>query len=291
MLRVTVAGGRRLRRDNRLVNRLPALLCVFLVAPAYAAKLTDRCAAAFDRYVALTEARTNADLTPDRFLRIASPPDARAALRAGQTRIQPSVTLDNGKTINVPGGMIQDWVGAMFIPGATIAHVKAVLQDYAHYQDFYQPEVTESKQIGQKGDEFDVFLRLSKKQVITVVLDTNYHVRYSLLDARHMYVVSHSTRIAQVKDPKHPDAGEDPVGNDLGTLGRINAYWRFEEADSGVYAECEAISLSRDVPGLIAWMVRGFVEKFPKESMQNTLRGTQAAVIKQVELGPRVGRH
>jgi len=268
------------------VKRLaPIVFAVFTAAPGYSAKLTDRCAAAFDRYVALTEARMNADLTPEHFLRIASTPDVRAALRAGQTRIESAVTLNNGKNIDVPGGMIQDWRGTMFIPGATIAEVKAVLQDYAHYKDFYQPEVTESKQIAQKGEEFDVFLRLYKKQVLTVVLNTNYHVRYSTIDPHRISVVSHSTRIAQAKDAQHPESGEDAVGNDLGTLWRLNSYWRFEKGDGGTYAECEAISLSRDIPGLIAWMVRGFVEKFPKESMQNTLRGTKAAVIERVQRG------
>jgi len=38
--------------------------------------------------------------------------------------------------------------------------------------------VTESRVVNHAGDEFDVFLRLYKKQVITVVLNTNYHVRY-----------------------------------------------------------------------------------------------------------------
>lgn len=250
-------------------------------APTYGAKLSPKAAAAFDRYVSLTEARMNANLSPERFLRLAGSPDSRAGLRAGQTRIEPSATLDSGKRIDVPGAMIQDWVGAVFIPGASIAQVKAVLQDYANYKEFYKPEVTESRQIARKGDEFDVFLRLYKHQVLTVVLNTNYHVQYGTLDPLRMYVTSHSTRIAQVKDSKYPDAGEEPVGNDAGFLWRLNSYWRFEQADSGVYAECEAISLSRDIPGFLAWMVRSFVEKFPKESMQNTLRGTKAAVIKQ----------
>ena len=70
------------------------------------------------------------------------------------------------------------------------------------------------------------------------------------------------------------------MGNDTGFLWRLNSYWRFEEADGGVYAQCEAISLSRDVPSLLGWMIKGFLEKFPKESMQNTLRGTKAAVMK-----------
>ena len=69
------------------------------------------------------------------------------------------------------------------------------------------------------------------------------------------------------------------MGDDTGFLWRLNSYWRFEQADGGVYAECEAISLSRDVPPILGWMIKGFLEKFPKESMQNTLRGTKAAVL------------
>ena len=59
----------------------------------------------------------------------------------------------------------------------------------------------------------------------------------------------------------------------------MNSYWRFEEADGGVYAECRAISLSRDVPLGLGFMLKGFLEKFPKESMVNTLRVTKAAVL------------
>jgi hypothetical protein len=230
-----------------------------LVAPsAQAAKLTPQTDAAFDRYILLTEARMKTDW--------------KARVRGGQIRIE-------GKTIDVPDGMIQHWVGSMFIPGASIAQVKAVLQDYENYKNFYQPEVIESRQISRQGDEYDVFLRLYKKHVLTVVLNSNYHVRYNTPDPQHMFVISRSTRIAEVKDAGHPGTGEQPVGDDNGFLWRLNAYWRFEQADGGVYAECEAISLSRDLPPLIGWMIKGFVEKFPKESMQNTLRGTKAAVI------------
>ena len=236
----------------------------------HAAKLTPQTAAAFDRYIELTEARMKADLASDAWT---------AKLRGGKIRVEPGVTLDHGKKIDVPGGMIQHWVGSMFIAGASIAQVKAVLQDYENYKNIYKPDVIESRLIGHQGDEYDVFLRLYKKQILTVVLNTNYHVRYSVPDARHMSVSSHSTRIAEVKDAAHPDTGEEAVGGDTGFLWRLNSYWRFVEADGGVYAQCEAISLSRDVPALIGWMIKGFLEKFPKESMQNTLRGTKAAVL------------
>jgi hypothetical protein len=207
-------------------------------------------------------------------------PDAwKAKAHGNNIRIEPSHTLDNGKKIDVPDGMIQHWVGTMFIAGAAIPQVKAVLQDYENYKHIYNPEVIESKLISHQGDEYDIFLRLYKKQVLTVVLNSNYHVRYGLLDPRRMYVISHSTRIAEVKDTARPAAGEEKVGDDTGFLWRLNSYWRFEQADGGVYAECEAISLSRDVPPLLGWMIKGFLEKFPKESMQNTLRGTKAAVL------------
>jgi hypothetical protein len=259
------------------------LLFVALLTAAqatYAAKLIPQTAAAFDRYVELTEARMNADLAPGRFLRIAGQADWQAKVRGGHIRIQRDVTLDNGKEIDVPGGMIQHWVGAMFISGATIQQVRAVLQDYESYKYIYKPEVIDSRLISHKGDEYDVFLRLYKKQVLTVVLNSTYHVRYGAPDPLRMYVISHSTRIAEVKDDKHPEAGEEPVGDDTGFLWRLNSYWRFEQAGGGVYAECEAISLSRDVPTLLGWMIKGFVEKFPKDSMLNTLRGTKAAVIR-----------
>jgi hypothetical protein len=156
-----------------------------------------------------------------------------------------------------------------------------VLQDYDNYKVYYKPEVTESRIIARAGDDFDVFLRLYKKQVITVVLNTYYRVHYGMLDPQRMYVRSRSTRIAEASDSKHPEAHEEPIGDNGGYLWRLNSYWRFEAADGGVYAECEAISLSRDVPALVGWAIRGFIEKFPKESMRNTLAGTKAAVLQK----------
>jgi hypothetical protein len=176
--------------------------------------------------------------------------------------------------------MLQDWVGLMFIPNATIQQVKTILQDYDNYKNFYKPEVIESKPIAHQGDDYDIFLRLYEKHVLTVVLNASYHVHYGMPDARRMVVNSHSTRIAEVKDAKRSYTEEHPVGDDTGFLWRLNSYWRFEEADGGVYAECEAISLSRDVPLGLGWMLKGFLERFPKESMLNTLRGTRAAVAK-----------
>ena len=241
-----------------------------LVLNAYAfARLTPAASGAFDRYVEQAEAAITSGPALDA--------DAKAKLRSGELTIE---AIPGSKEIKTPGAMLQDCRGAMFIPHTNINGVKSVLQDYEDYKKFYQPDVIESKQLAHQGDEYDIFLRLYKKQILTVVLNTGYHVRYTSLDPRHLSVVSRSTRIAEVSDPDKSSTQEKPVGNDTGFLWRLNSYWRFEEADGGVYAECRAISLSRDVPLGLGWMIKGFISKFPRESMQNTLRGTKAAVAR-----------
>jgi hypothetical protein len=246
-------------------------LSILLLLPAASIfpspTLTPEATRAFDRYVDSAEAAMTHDAPhfPDII-----------KLRTGEVRIDSGSPPED---VDVPGGMIQDWRGVMFIPRATIQKVKAVLQDYDHYKQFYKPEVIESKELTHQGDDYDIFLRLLKRQMwVTVVLNSEYHVRFSQPDARHMFVVSRSSRIGEVVDPDRSLTEEEPPSHDSGFLWRLNSYWRFEETDSGVYAECRAISLSRDLPPALGWMIKGFVSKFPKESMQNTLRGTKAAV-------------
>ena len=55
-----------------------------------------------------------------------------------------------------------------------------------------------------------------------------------------------------------------PPGNDNGFLWRLNSYWRFLEKDNGVYVQCEAISLTRDVPTGLNWLIGPFIESIPK---------------------------
>ncbi len=46
-------------------------------------------------------------------------------------------------------------------------------------------------------------------------------------------------------------------GDDDGFLWRLNTYWSFVEVPGGLLIECEAISLTRDVPagpGLAGWV-------------------------------------
>jgi hypothetical protein len=258
-------------RDNGGVSRARLWLSLpLLLVTVPFAHLTPEATAAFDHYVEQAEARMSSDPVRD--------PD----LRNGEPRIE---AVGAARNVNAPSAMIQDWVGTMFMPGATLAQVESVLRDYAHYKDFYRPKVIESQQLARspdrnQGDEYDVLLRMYEKHILTIVLNSTYHIRYEMPDARRLIVTSHSTHVGEVKDPGKSYTVEVPQADDSGFLWRLNSYWRFEAADGGVYARCEAISLSRDVPPGLGWMLKGFLESFPKESMKNTLRGTRTAVAR-----------
>lgn len=216
----------------------------------------------FEQYVKTIEQRMEQDAASGNFLVL------------GQTKRNEVLTREgkDGK-IEVPKGQIQHWIGAVFFPGANIGKVKSVMQDYDNYQRIYNPDVTQSRLIARRGDDFDIFLRLYKKQILTVVFNTNYHVHYAYPARNQMTITSKATRIAEVSDGK-----EKPPGEDQGFLWGLNSYWRFLEADGGVYVECEAISLSRDVPALLQVIVGSFLKRFPVESMQNTIAFTKKEV-------------
>lgn len=256
---------------------LASLVLGCAVPAGFAADITKETQRAFDRYVQLTEARLARTLNDAEFLYSKPSSQQRAKLRSGATLITPQDTLDNGKEIEAPGGLIQDWIGLLFLPRATIAQVREVLQDYANYKEFYKPEVIGSRELAHHDDEYDVFLRLRKTQFITVVLNGEYRVKYGQLDPAHLYVDSRSTKIAEVKNPNRSYTDVYPPGHDDGFLWALNSYWRFEEADGGVYAQLEAVSLSRDLPFGLGWL-KGSLQKFPKDSMETTLRGTKKAV-------------
>ena len=57
----------------------------------------------------------------------------------------------------------------------------ALVQDYDNHKQIYKPEVIDSKLLSHHGNDFKIYLRLLKKKIITVVLDTDHDVHYSPL--------------------------------------------------------------------------------------------------------------
>jgi len=251
-------------------------------------KLRPETVAAFDRYARLTEERNDAELKRGSALLWidALPETQRAAayadLKRGGVEIRQLNTLDNGRPIACPGGMIHHWVGAIFIPGAKLDDVLGVLQDYDHQSTIYSPDVERSKIESRDGDRFRVFLRFRRHKVITVVLDTEHEVHYFRDAPGRAHSRSSAVRIAEVENPGKSDEHEKPPGDDGGFLWRMETWWRMEERDGGVYVQSEVASLTRDIPTGLGWLVGPFVTSIPKETLVFTLEATRKAVGRSV---------
>jgi len=271
------------------MNRSRIATLVLLCAAAWsttarAAELKQKTTTAFDRYVAATEARFANELRPDGpFLYIdAMNADARRQafdqLKNGEILVQKLETKAPGVSSDVPDGMVHHWVGLIFIPGATLAKTLPIVQDYDRRAELYKPDVTASRTLAHNGNDFKMFLRLHQKKFTTVDFNTTYDVHWGAVDSTKVYSNSISTRIAEVKDPDKPDGDELPVGTGHGYLWRLNTYWRFEEKDGGVYLQCEALSLTRDMPTGLGWLLKPLVTSIPKASLNRALGQTRNVI-------------
>ena len=181
--------------------------------------------------------------------------------------------------VKVPSGLIHDWIGAAWAPGTTVGATLALIQDYDNHVNVYKPEVIASKLISRRGNDFQIYLRLLKKKIMTVVLDTDHTVHYHPVDRTRWVCRSYTTRIAEVQNAGSSNEKVLPPDTGYGFLWRLNSYWRFLERDGGVYLECRAISLTRDVPLGLGWVVEPIIQKLPKESLIHTLDCTRQALL------------
>jgi hypothetical protein len=182
------------------------------------------------------------------------------------------------RPVKVPSGLVHDWIGAVFIPETTVDATLTLIQDYDNHKNIYKPEVIDSVLKSRHGNDFKIYLRLLKEKVITVVLDTDHDVHYVSLDRTKWFCRSHTTRIAEVEEAGNPKETVRPPDTGHGFLWRLNSYWKFEEKKGGVYAECRAVSLTRDVPFGLGWLIEPIIQKLPRESLINTLESTRRAL-------------
>jgi len=231
---------------------------------------------AFGAYICQAENGMEQTLHGSRaFLWSDQPPERAQDVRRGKVVAQ----FWSGRgPVKVPSGLIHDWIAAAFIPASTIQEIFAVIQDYDNHKNIYKPEVLDSKLIWRDENDFQIYLRLLKKKIITVVLDSAHEVHYRPVDRTRWVCRSYTTRIAEVENAggqneriMQPDTG-------YGFLWRLYSYWRFEERDAGVVVECRAISLTRDVPFGLGWAIEPIIQKLPQESLINTLEATRQAL-------------
>jgi hypothetical protein len=236
---------------------MSGLAAAVLLTAQPTARLSNETSQAFDTYVRNVEARHDWEASP--------------ANKSGAMRIAPW----GGKTpISVPDGLIHDWIGSLEIPGATVERALALFQDYGNYKSIFAPEVIDSKLLERDGNIWRAHLRLRRKNIVTVVLDTDYEVEYTPVGADGWAILSRSTRIAEVDNGK-----ELAPGTGHGYLWRLNSYWLLAPRAAGLYLECRSISLSRDIPGALRWLIAPMVSRVPRDSLQATLEEAQRKLV------------
>ncbi len=240
-------------------------------------KLQPPTVEAFDSYIRQAEAQMEHSLDASSpFLWCDLSPDFAQQVQRGQVVAQ---SWPEQGPIQVPDGLIHDWIGAVFVSGTNLKATLELVQDYDHHKNIYKPDVIDSRLVSRDGNTFQIYLRLLKKKIVTVVLDTYHDVHYRPLDQVRWICRSYSQQIAEVEYPGSTRERVLPPDSGHGFLWRLYSYWRFQERECGVHVECRAISLSRDVPFGLGWVVEPLIQTLPKESLIHTLSATREALV------------
>jgi len=203
-------------------------------------------------------------------------PDRTRRVRLGETAVAPVV---GHGTRNVPNGLIHDWIGGVFIPGATIESLFAVMHDYNRYKDIYRPVVADSRLLACTATDQKFSMVWQRKVLfVNAAIEGEYQARNIRVDAWRGYNVTDASQVQEIEDYGH--AGEHllPPGTGNGFIWRLHSIARYEERDGGVYLELEAIALTRDIPFSLRWLVNPVVNHLSINSLTTTLRQTRDAV-------------
>lgn len=251
-----------------------------LTVPCSSAHLTSPAARSYENYAASVEKRiAQQHSNPDTYLATLNVGAAERAnlehqLRSGGLHVEPV----NDGTRQVPSALLHHWRGAAFVRGARASDMLAILRDYNRLSTNYAPEVESSRLLSEHAGVATVAMRFKKQMVATIVLDTEYDVRIGLTAPGEGYSVSRSTHIWEIDAAGTPHERRMTEGDDDGFLWRLNTYWSFLEVPDGLLIECEAISLTRDVPAGLGWLVAPVIQDMPRDSLKFTLTATRNAL-------------
>jgi hypothetical protein len=268
----------------------PRVLAAFAIAAAIgvvvsAAELKSPTTAAFERYQQLTEATIEQEVSsPDQFLHVLNGDEAQRAraerlLRQGNVNIERLRITDNGKRIDIPEGMIHHWIASIFVPGVNLQTAVAVLQDFDQHAALFKPNIAQSRILEHDGDRFRLALRFYMKKIVSVTVDTESVAEFTPRGPDRETSAIRSVRVNEVEFPGTPEEREKPEGRGAGYMWRMNTYWRFLERDGGTYVECEALTLSRNIPTGLGWLIGPLVTSIPRDMLSSAMQATRRSLI------------
>jgi hypothetical protein len=257
-------------------RKLQVLAAFFLAALCgQAARLTPPAEQAFAGYIASLEARLAVQhAAPGTYLAAMTNPEVERQLLLGGVPIEPV----NGGTWQVCSALMHHWRAAAFVPGVNPEEMLALLRDPGHLSRYYAPQVVSSRALAANGKTGSL-IRFKKQKVVTVVLDAEFESENGLTGEGRGFSISRSTHIRQVEDAGTPREHRRPEGDDDGFLWHLNSYWSFAETPGGLFIECEAVSLTRNVPLGLGWLINPIIQSLPRESLEFTLKATKNALL------------
>ena len=273
---------------NRMIPLFGAALLMAAVEPrlAVGAELKPETVRAWEHYVAKADARMHARLqSGEPFLWTDEAPGRRERIRRGEILVSP---VGANGVQRVPEGLIHHWVGALFLPHATLAGVLSVAHDYDRYKSYYGPKVLDSRLLAcGAGHQQYSMLWMNNVLFVNAALQSRYDARDFAVDERRWYTIAHVTSAQEIEDYGLKSERVLPAGEGKGFIWKLQSIARYEERDGGVYLEFEALGLTRDIPAALRWFAGPLVARLSSSTLAASLRQTRDAVAASAE-EPRI---
>jgi len=259
---------------------IAALTTLSLSQCVTGASLKSETTATWDTYLATRMAEMQTRLKEgNSFLWLDEQPGRTEHVRTKGPYIQP---IGDHIPAPIPSGLIHAWLGAGFVPNATIPDILKVVRDYDNYEHVYKPGVIGSKLHAEEGPTDHFFLRFANKSVVSkTALDSEGEASYFRLDEHRWYAYSNTTSIREIDKFGTPEEHLLPENQGTGLIWRLSSITRLEERDGGVYAELEAYALSRDIPAAFRLFVSPIVRRVSRDSLATSLHQTKVAIDAQ----------
>jgi hypothetical protein len=270
-------------KTSLMVNVRYAALLFLIAVPLFtrAATLKPETKEAWDAYLLQATAAMQGRLRPGaHFLWLEEEPGRMEYVRANGPLIEPITKHIPRKIAN---GLIHDWLGAGFVPNANIQDILRIVRDYDSYKQIYRPGVIDSLSHGSEGEKDLFFMRLANRSVVSkTALDSECEAHYIRVDDHRWYAYSNTIRIRELAHFGTPEQQALPEDTGTGLIWRLSSITRLEQRDGGVYAEIEALALSREIPGAFRLFVTPIVRRVSRDSLATSLHQTRIAIDDQV---------
>lgn len=238
---------------------LVAFLSSLAVPAGLRAQLKPETQHDFDCYIQSAESRMDARQA---FVLAGADAALNQKLVRGQ-KIE-TIAANGANPHKLAGGQLYDWIGTVFIPGASLDRLVRMLQDYDHRPQFFPETISTSKLLCRTGENhFRYTMQLKEPAVIDVESD----VVWERVDQHRWRCRSYSTHTSE-------------VGKDHGYLRRLYSYWRFAEADKGIYVESETITLSDEFGSMARTFGSMLLGINPEKSLRHSLASMRESVLK-----------